>query len=76
MLPLAPNAQPCGLLRAPTPHIQPDPRDREVFDYFIEQLNQRELAYLHLGIFDDSLEFDFLGGRSISISVNTIVAPS
>lgn len=45
-------------------HIQPDPRDREVFDYFIEQLNQRELAYLHLGIFDDSLEFDFLGGRS------------
>lgn len=45
-------------------HIEPDPRDREVFDYFIEQLNQRNLAYLHLGIFDDSLEFDFLGGRS------------
>lgn len=45
-------------------HIEPDPRDREVFDYFIEQLNQRDLAYLHLGIFDDSLEFDFLGGRS------------
>lgn len=45
-------------------HIEPDPRDCDVFDYFIDQLNQRELAYLHLGIFDDSLEFDFLGGRS------------
>ena len=47
-------------------HIEPDARDREVFDYFIEQLNERQLAYLHLGIFDDSLTFDFLGGRSSS----------
>ncbi|RUO38702.1 alkene reductase [Aliidiomarina shirensis] len=45
-------------------HIEPDARDREVFDYFIEQLNQRELAYLHLGIFDDSMTFEHLGGRS------------
>ncbi|EGN76410.1 NADH:flavin oxidoreductase [Idiomarina sp. A28L] len=45
-------------------HIAPDARDREVFDYFIEQLNQRELAYLHLGIFDDSMTFEHLGGRS------------
>lgn len=47
-------------------HIEPDARDREVFDYFIEQLNQRELAYLHLGIFDDSMTFEHLGGRSSS----------
>ncbi|WP_113907414.1 alkene reductase [Aliidiomarina celeris] len=45
-------------------HIEPDAKDREVFDYFIEQLNQRTLAYLHLGIFDDSLTFEHLGGRS------------
>lgn len=45
-------------------HIEPDPRDRDVFDYFIAQLNERELAYLHLGIFDDSQEFEHLGGRA------------
>lgn len=45
-------------------HIEPDTRDREVFDYLIDQLNQRELAYLHLGIFDDSMTFEHLGGRS------------
>ncbi|RUO21225.1 alkene reductase [Aliidiomarina iranensis] len=45
-------------------HIEPDARDRDVFDYLIEELNQRDLAYLHLGIFDDSLTFEHLGGRS------------
>lgn len=45
-------------------HIQPDARDEAVFDYFIRELNQRNLAYLHLGIFDDSMEFEHLGGRS------------
>ena len=41
-----------------------DERDGEVFTYFLVQLEQRELAYLHLGLFDDSLEFDYLEGNA------------
>jgi len=41
-----------------------DPKDREVFDYLLSELNQRNLAYVHIGIFDDSMEFDYLGGRA------------
>jgi len=44
-------------------HLEPDARDREVFDYFLKQVENRNLAYLHEGMFDDSVEFDFLGGR-------------
>lgn len=44
-------------------HMQVDPRDRHVFDYFLQQVEKRDLAYLHEGVFDDSLEFDFLGGQ-------------
>lgn len=47
-------------------NMQGDARDRQVFDYFLKQLEQRDLAYLHIGIFDDSLEFDYLGGRASS----------
>jgi 2,4-dienoyl-CoA reductase-like NADH-dependent reductase (Old Yellow Enzyme family) len=39
-----------------------DDRDRDVFEYLLSQLEQRELAYLHMGLFDDSMEFDYLGG--------------
>ncbi|PJG59617.1 alkene reductase [Aeromonas cavernicola] len=45
-------------------HLAADPRDREVFDYLLAQLNQRALAYVHLGIFDDKLTFDYLGGHA------------
>lgn len=45
-------------------HMQADARDRAVFDYLLGELNLKGLAYLHLGIFDDSLTFDFLGGRA------------
>lgn len=45
-------------------HMQADARDRAVFDHLLGELERRELAYLHLGIFDDSLSFDFLGGRA------------
>ncbi|WP_375056584.1 alkene reductase [Zobellella sp. DQSA1] len=45
-------------------HMQADARDRAVFDYLLGELERRELAYLHLGVFDDSLSFDFLGGRA------------
>jgi 2,4-dienoyl-CoA reductase-like NADH-dependent reductase (Old Yellow Enzyme family) len=43
-------------------HIAPDPRDKAIFDYFLNALETRELAYVHASIFDDSMEFDFLGG--------------
>lgn len=44
-------------------HIEADPRDRQVFDYFLPEVEKRNLAYLHEGMFDDSVEFEFLGGR-------------
>ncbi|MCG9739596.1 alkene reductase [Shewanella insulae] len=44
-------------------NMQGDSRDRAVFDYFLTQLESRKLAYLHVGIFDDALTFDYLGGR-------------
>lgn len=43
-----------------------DSRDRGVFDYFLAELEHRDLAFLHIGIFDDSMEFDYLGGRASS----------
>jgi 2,4-dienoyl-CoA reductase-like NADH-dependent reductase (Old Yellow Enzyme family) len=42
--------------------MEPDNRDKHVFDYFIKQLNIRNLCYLHVGIFDDSMRFDYLEG--------------
>ena len=44
-------------------NIIPDNRDRDVFDYLLKQLELRNLAFLHAGIFDDSMQFDYLGGR-------------
>ena len=44
-------------------NMEPDVRDREVFDYLLAQLSTRNLAYLHGGIFDDEMEFDYLDGR-------------
>jgi len=43
-----------------------DSRDRDVFDYLLPELEKRNLAFLHIGIFDDSMEFDYLGGRASS----------
>ncbi|GAA0343869.1 alkene reductase [Bowmanella denitrificans] len=45
-------------------NMQGDARDRQVFDYLLNELQNRDLAYLHIGIFDDSMEFDYLGGRA------------
>ncbi|WP_105168582.1 alkene reductase [Pseudoalteromonas sp. T1lg23B] len=44
-------------------NMEPDARDTQVFDYLLEQLNTRELAFVHVGIFDDTMEFEHLGGR-------------
>ncbi|MCE9677805.1 alkene reductase [Shewanella sp. AS1] len=45
-------------------NMKGDSRDRAVFDHFLRELESRDLAYLHLGIFDDALEFDYLDGRA------------
>lgn len=45
-------------------NIDADNRDRSVFDYLLAELDKRQLAYLHVGIFDDSMEFDSLGGTA------------
>lgn len=45
-------------------HLDADARDRAVFDYLLAELEQRELAYLHVGIFDDSMIFEALGGTA------------
>ncbi|MDP4984800.1 alkene reductase [Pseudoalteromonas tunicata] len=39
-----------------------DPRDRAIFDYLLPELQKRKLAYLHGGIFDDAMTFDYLDG--------------
>lgn len=43
-----------------------DDRDRAVFDYFLAALEQRDLAFLHIGIFDDAMQFEYLGGSASS----------
>ncbi|KDM93113.1 alkene reductase [Photobacterium galatheae] len=45
-------------------NMAPDVRDREVFDYLLAELEKRALAYLHVGIFDDGMTFDTLGGTA------------
>ncbi|SJL84427.1 alkene reductase [Vibrio palustris] len=44
-------------------HIEADARDRGVFDHLLTELNSRQLAYVHEGMFDDSVEFDAFDGR-------------
>ncbi|MBQ4889977.1 alkene reductase [Shewanella sp. MMG014] len=45
-------------------NMEPDSRDRAVFDYLLKQLESRQLAFIHLGIFDDAMEFDYLDGKA------------
>lgn len=45
-------------------NIDADARDREVFDYLLAELETRHLAFLHVGVFDDSMAFDYLGGTA------------
>ncbi|GIU50737.1 alkene reductase [Shewanella sp. KT0246] len=47
-------------------NMKPDNRDRAVFDSLLKQLEPRNLAFIHLGIFDDAMEFDYLGGQASS----------
>ena len=41
-------------------------KDRTVFDYLLPELEKRSLAFLHIGIFDDAMEFDYLDGKASS----------
>ncbi|MCF6440251.1 alkene reductase [Pseudoalteromonas luteoviolacea] len=41
-----------------------DARDKAVFDYLLPELEKRDLAFLHIGIFDDDMTFEHLGGRA------------
>jgi len=47
-------------------NIATDNRDREVFDHLLPELEKRDLAFLHIGIFDDSMSFDYLNGSASS----------
>jgi len=47
-------------------NLEGNPKDKEVFDYLLPELEKRDLAFLHIGIFDDAMEFDYLGGRASS----------
>lgn len=40
--------------------------DRDVFDHLLAALEKRDLAFLHIGIFDDTMIFDYLGGQASS----------
>jgi 2,4-dienoyl-CoA reductase-like NADH-dependent reductase (Old Yellow Enzyme family) len=40
--------------------------DEETYAYILEKLNDKKIAYVHTGIFDDSTVFDYLGGTSTS----------
>jgi 2,4-dienoyl-CoA reductase-like NADH-dependent reductase (Old Yellow Enzyme family) len=45
-------------------NMQGQQNDKAVFDYLLNELTGRELAFLHVGAFDASMEFDYLGGTS------------
>lgn len=47
-------------------NMSEDSRDKAVFDYLLNELNSRSLAYLHGGIFDDSMRFASLADKTTS----------
>ncbi|MGO1297578.1 MAG: alkene reductase [Vibrio sp.] len=44
-------------------HIDADARDRDVFDHLLSELNSRQIAYVHEGMFDDAVEFEAFDGQ-------------
>jgi len=40
--------------------------DEQTYIYILEKLNDKKIAYVHTGIFDDSATFDYLKGTSTS----------
>lgn len=47
-------------------NMSEDNRDKAVFDYLLTALESRNLAYLHAGIFDDSMRFASLENKTTS----------
>lgn len=54
-------------------YMEGDVRDRQVFDYLLAELEKRNLAYLHAGIFDDSMTFDYLNGNNLDGTVSAYI---
>jgi N-ethylmaleimide reductase len=40
--------------------------DEDTYAYILEKLNNKKIAYVHTGIFDDATTFDYLGGSATS----------
>lgn len=40
--------------------------DEDTYEYFLKYLSEKNIAYVHTGVFDDSMEFDYLGGSATS----------
>jgi len=47
-------------------NMKEDNRDKAVFDYLLPLLEDKNLAYLHGGIFDDAMRFESLNGKNTS----------
>lgn len=58
------SADRVGLRLSPAAYFNMEhhPDDPPVFRYLLQQLNQRHLAYLHTGMFNDALRYEALGG--------------
>lgn len=56
-----------GIRLSPQAYINLDytPGDEETFNYLLEQLNLRQLAYVHVAAFDAQQHYDYLGGRPV-----------
>ena len=57
-----------GIRLSPAAYINMEhhPDDEQVFRFLLQEINQRDLAYVHTGMFDDSLCYDDLGGTVTS----------
>lgn len=62
------GAERTGLRLSPGAYfnMEEDTRDKAVFDYLLNALQSRSLAYVHGGIFDDSMRFDSLHKHTVS----------
>jgi N-ethylmaleimide reductase len=47
-------------------HMTAAPDDPKVFQHLLGELDRRQIAYVHTGIFDDSMQFNYLGGSATS----------
>ncbi|MCO4782133.1 MAG: alkene reductase [Candidatus Cloacimonetes bacterium] len=57
-----------GIRLSPAAYFNMDtnPLDPDVFKHLLSEIDKRNLAYIHSGIFDDSVEYDYLEGNVTS----------